>query len=183
MRKLSFDEIKTKNLSGINSDEESRHPVYVIAHNIRSLFNVGSIFRTSDALRVKKLYLTGYTAHPPRDEIEKVALGSTVTVPWEHRDDIFEVIDILKNNHVSVIALEHTDESRDFQQYNYNFPVGIILGNEYDGLPGDVVEKLNLAVEIPMYGKKQSLNVATSFGVIGYELIRQLKQKGISHDS
>jgi len=178
MRKLSFEEVKRKCLSLEELEKLPRNPIYVIAHNIRSLFNVGSIFRTSDALRVKKIFLTGFTGHPPRDEIEKVALGSTKTVPWVYRRNVIEVINLLKKENVNIVALEHTDCSIDFQEFEYKFPSAIMLGNEYDGLPDYVIRMLECAVEIPMYGTKQSLNVATAFGIVGYELIRQLK-KGV----
>jgi len=178
MRKLTFDELNSKCLTRKNFLILPKNPIYVIAHNIRSLHNVGSIFRTSDALKIEKLFLTGFTGYPPRDEIEKVALGATETVSWEYNKDVFEIIDRLKKDKVEIIVLEQTDKSIDFQEFNYNFPIAIILGNEYDGMPDEVIKVLDKSVEIPMYGTKQSLNVATSFGIIGYELLRRLKQQG-----
>ena len=121
MKKLSYNEIKHNCLSPKELERLPKNPIYVVAHNIRSLFNVGSIFRTSDALRVEKLFLTGFTGHPPRDEIEKVALGSTETVLWEYNENIFEIIEILRKLHVNIVALEHTDESKEFQEFKYEF--------------------------------------------------------------
>lgn len=179
IRKLEFEEVKSKYFSKEELENKKRNPVYFICENIRSLYNVGSIFRTSDALRIEKIFLTGFTGFPPRKEISKVALGAEETVPWEQNENTAEVIIRLKKQGVKIIALEHTDSSKYFQEYEFSFPVGIILGHEYEGIKQETIKLCDDSVEIDMHGTKQSLNVATAAGVIGYELLRQLKSKSI----
>jgi len=175
MKKLTFDKInKTRCLTLKELKKLNRNPITVVCENIRSLYNVGSIFRTMDGIRGEKLYLCGYTGHPPRKEIDKVALGAVESVPWEYERDTFKVINRLKGEGVKIIALEHTDISLDFQKFQYKFPLAVVLGNEYDGISDGVVKHCDYSVEIPMHGIKQSLNVATAFGVIAYEVLRQL---------
>lgn len=173
MLKLSFEEINKRTYSLIDLETLPRHPIYVVCENIRSLYNVGSIFRTADGIRARKLYLCGYTGYPPRKEIDKVALGAVESVPWEYHQDITKVLRNLKDERIQVVALEHTDTSIDFQTFQYSFPMAIVVGHEYDGLTQEALNYCRDAVEIPMYGIKQSLNVATAFGVIGYEIVRQ----------
>jgi len=175
MKKLTFDKInKTRCLTLKELKKLNRNPITVVCENIRSLYNVGSIFRTMDGIRGEKLYLCGYTGHPPRKEIDKVALGAVESVPWEYERDTFKVINRLKGEGVKIIALEHTDISLDFQKFQYKFPLAVVLGNEYDGISDEIVKHCDYSVEIPMHGIKQSLNVATAFGVIAYEVLRQL---------
>jgi tRNA G18 (ribose-2'-O)-methylase SpoU len=173
MLKLSFEDINQRTFSLLDLKTLPRHPVYVVCENIRSLYNVGSIFRTADGIRAEKVYLCGYTGYPPRKEIDKTALGAQDAVPWEYHENVAEVLQYLKANSIQVVALEHTDNSYDFQTFNYSFPMAIVLGHEYEGLTQEALNQCQCAVEIPMYGLKQSLNVATAFGVIGYELLRQ----------
>jgi len=158
--------------------ELPRFPVYVILENIRSLLNVGSIFRTADGLRVAQLILTGYTGRPPRKEIEKAALGAVDSVPWIEYKSSPEAISELKKNDISIVALEQTEDSVDFQSFQYSFPTAIILGNEYDGIEQETLDLCDDCVNIPMFGVKQSLNVGTALGVIGYEMYRQNKLNG-----
>ena len=177
IKKLDFDEVKSRTLSNSELKNKNRNPVYFICENVRSLYNVGSIFRTCDALRAKKIFLTGFTGFPPRKEISKVALGAEESVPWEQNNDTGEIITKLKEDGIKVIALEHTNKSKYFQEYDFQFPVAIVLGHEYEGIKQETLELCDDSVEIDMHGIKQSLNVATSVGVIGYELLRQLKLK------
>jgi len=179
IKKLSFEEIYEKYPSLDELRSKKRNPIYFICENIRSLYNVGSIFRTSDALRVKKIFLTGFTGYPPRKEISKVALGAEESVPWESETDTKKVIEKLKQEGVMIIALEHTKTIKFFQEYEFRFPVAIVLGHEYEGIKQDTLSLCDDSVEIDMYGIKQSLNVATAVGVIGYELLRQLKEKNL----
>ncbi len=174
MKKLSFEEInKTRCLTLDELKKLKRNPITVVCENIRSLFNVGSIFRTMDGIRGEKLYLCGYTGCPPRKEIDKVALGAVESVQWEHKWDTVKVIEELKSKGIKVVALEQTDSSVDFQKFQYEFPLAVVLGNEYDGISDEVVKHCDFSVEIPMYGVKQSLNVATSFGIVGYEILKR----------
>lgn len=148
-------------------------PIYVILENIRSLFNVGSIFRTADGLRAARVILTGYTGRPPRKEIDKASLGSVEAVPWTSYADTKDAIRELRDKGIFIVALEQTEDSVNFQEFRYQFPTAVVLGNEYDGINQDTLELCDACVTIPMLGIKQSLNVGTAFGIIGYEMYRQ----------
>lgn len=170
-RKLTDAELKSMRPVRAELLSAERFPVSVIAENVRSLYNVGSIFRTSDGALIEKLWLCGYTGYPPRKEIDKTALGSVETVPWEHSTDTVSVIRGLKSAGYSIVALEHTDSSADFRDVEYDFPVCLMLGNEVDGLSVEAVGLCDMAVEIPMYGIKQSLNVSVAYGILIYHLV------------
>ena len=157
------------------TDETGRFPIYIILENIRSLYNVGSIFRTSDAARIHKIFTTGITGHPPRKEIAKTALGAQDTVPWEHCNDSREIIQRLKSDGVTIVAVEHTDESISFWEAEFSFPVCFIFGFEVEGIMQETLNQADFAVSIPMFGHKGSLNVAVSAGVILFEALRRLK--------
>lgn len=143
-----------------------------MAHNIRSLYNVGALFRTADGAGVSKIYLTGYTGQPPRDQISKTALGAEETVPWEHYVDPLELIDKLKKEGVSIVALESTKDSVLYTDFKPNFPLCLIVGHEVEGVPDELLEKCDDVIHIPMRGVKESLNVTIAFGVAVYELLR-----------
>jgi len=152
-----------------------RFPIYVLLDNIRSLYNVGSIFRTSDGARIAKLFLCGYTPHPPRKEIEKTALGATVTVPWEYVKDARSVIDNLKSQGIRICVLEHTNESRKYYSLTKtDFPLCLVVGSEIAGVSKDIITQADIAVEIPMKGMKQSLNAAVAYGIAVFELVKIL---------
>lgn len=144
----------------------------VIAHNIRSLHNVGSIFRSCDAFGVEKLYLTGITGTPPRKEIAKVALGSEHRVAWEHVEDVLELVRRLKSEGCTIVALDNRPQAVPIDQF---CPIGqnaIILGNEVEGIELDVLDQCDTLVEIPMKGRKQSLNVSVATGIALFALTR-----------
>jgi tRNA G18 (ribose-2'-O)-methylase SpoU len=176
MRKLTHSEIKAqrKNLSEINNFK--RNPIYILCDNIRSIFNVGAIFRTSDAAFIEKIYLTGYTPYPPRKEIEKVALGATLSVPWEYRKNPMEVIQELKVRNIKIISLEITDNRKYYWEIvKEDFPLCVILGNEITGVSKELIEASDYSIEIPMYGMKQSLNVSVACGIVIYEMVKKTK--------
>ncbi|MFC2089087.1 RNA methyltransferase [Calditrichota bacterium] len=176
MRKLSYEEILAKRPTLSELSPLDRFPIYCLVENVRSLYNVGSIFRTSDSVRLNKLYLTGYTGYPPRREIEKTALGATESVPWIHYPDTKKAITELKQNKVKLVALEHTSESKPYTEVTYNFPLCIMLGNEVDGLSESLVAKADQSIEIPMYGLKQSLNVSVAYGVVIFHILQQFQE-------
>ncbi|MCK5077154.1 MAG: RNA methyltransferase [Calditrichia bacterium] len=155
--------------------EIKRAPVVVILENIRSLYNVGSIFRTSDAAAVEKLYLTGFTGQPPRKEIDKTALGAVDSVPWEYRKDSIALLDELKQDGYKIAVLEHCHGSKDIFHYEWEGKTAIILGNEVFGVTDEVAAKADVALEIPMFGVKQSLNVSVAYGISIYALINGFK--------
>ncbi|MBI5530189.1 MAG: RNA methyltransferase [Candidatus Doudnabacteria bacterium] len=149
---------------------------YVIAHNIRSLLNVGSIFRTADAFGVTKIYLTGYTGTPEnpvhKNKISKSALGAENWVPWEHRPSAAKLIKELKQNQVQIIALENNVASQDIKKFKPKFPAALLLGEEVKGIAKPLLKACDAVVEIPMVGKKESLNVSVAFGIAAYELTK-----------
>ncbi len=176
--KLTNEEIKGKRPKADELRGFERFPVAVIAENVRSLYNVGSMFRTSDGALIEKLFLCGYTGYPPRKEIDKTALGSVETVPWEHNTDTLSVIGDYRERGYSIVALEHTDSSVSYLEAEYKFPLCLMLGNEVEGLSAEAVAMADMAVEIPMYGIKQSLNVSVAYGILVYHLINEFRRRG-----
>lgn len=170
--KLSYEEITSSRFSPKNLSEIKRFPLVVVLENIRSLYNVGSIFRTSDAAAIEKLYLTGFTGTPPRKEINKTALGAVDTVPWEYISDRIKLISRLKEEGFTIAALEHCYESINIFDYKWQQKMVLILGNEVFGVTDDITAMADVALEIPMFGTKQSLNVAVAFGISVYALIQ-----------
>ena len=145
--------------------------LYIIAHNIRSLYNIGTIFRTADALGIDKLFLTGYSGYPPRQEISKVALGAEESVNWQHYSSLNYLIKKLKKNKINIIALETGQDSIDYLKYKPNFPLALIVGNEVKGLSSKILNNIDQKISLPMNGLKESLNVGIALGVAGYYII------------
>ena len=171
MKKLTHDEIAQNRSTLETLHEVKKLPVYVLLDNIRSNYNVGSIFRTSDGVMIEKLILTGYTPHPPKKEILKTALGSTESVNWEYVSDPKEAILILKAQGIKICALELAENSTEYYNVNTDaFPVCLIVGNEFTGVQQDLLDLCDMTLEIPQYGIKQSLNVAVAYGVAIFEL-------------
>lgn len=155
----------------------TRFPINVILDNIRSAYNVGSFFRTSDAARIRKLYLCGITCYPPHNKIPKTALGAQDSVPWEHNKNTEEVIKKLKKQGNQIVAVEQTPDAVSYWEFKYKKPCTLIFGNEINGVGEDILKLADAKVYIPMYGKKKSLNVVVSFGVVLYEVLRRIKIK------
>jgi len=180
MRKLLHDEIAQNRLSPENLGAGKRLPIYVLLDNIRSLYNVGSIFRTSDGAFIEKMFLTGFTPYPPRPEIEKTALGATSTIPWEYYKDPVEIITKLKEQNIKIVSLEHTNKSIPYYDYKpQDYPLCLVIGNEIKGIKDEVIQLSDIAIEIPMYGVKQSLNVSVAYGIALFDLVRIVKQNNI----
>jgi 23S rRNA (guanosine2251-2'-O)-methyltransferase len=156
--------------------------IFVILHNIRSLYNIGSMFRTADAVGVSRVYLTGYTSTPvdafgkPRTEITKTALGAERTVSWEYKRRFIDVYKKCKEDDVYLVALEQDKSSVDYRTVRSHKPFALVVGNEVTGLPKSVREKCDVIAEIPMRGAKESLNVSVAFGIMLYTLINNAKQ-------
>lgn len=180
MKKLSYEQLDSKRPSLSALTHKDRFPIYAVLEDIRSMYNVGSIFRTSDAARIEKLFLCGYTAYPPRKEIDKTALGATESVPWHHHEMAVEIVDSLKKENVTIIALEHTDQSKDLYHTDLPFPAAVVFGNEINGLSPAILELADIALEIPMYGMKHSLNVSVAYGIVIYELLRKYRHQKVA---
>jgi 23S rRNA (guanosine2251-2'-O)-methyltransferase len=194
MKKLSHDEISEKRYTLDNLHSSPKMPVYVLLNSIRSNYNVGSIFRTSDGAMIAKLYLCGYTPHPPlpgeegrgtgKKEVLKTALGSTESVEWEYVKDPVKIILELKKQGVKICALEMTSKSRLYHNVSPgDFPLCLIVGNEITGVAQELIDLCDFSIEIPQYGIKQSLNAAVAYGIAVFELRRIFddtrKAKGI----
>lgn len=141
---------------------------YVICDNIRSLENIGSIFRTADALGVTKVFLTGICGQPPHSKISKTALGAEKNVDWEHHWQVWRIIDKLKKEKVNIIVLEQTKNSLPYTRFKPKFPLALVLGNEIKGVSKSVLKKADQIIHLPMSGKKESLTVSVAFGATGY---------------
>lgn len=173
MKKLTHEEVGQNRISLEESKTVKRNPIYILCDNIRSIYNVGSIFRTSDAALIEKIYLTGYTPYPPRQEIEKVALGATNSVPWEYFKNPGEVVNIIKNKGIKLVSLEITDKSRMYYEVKKEeFPLCLVLGNELTGVSNNIIEASDFSLEIPQYGFKHSINVSVAYGIAVFELVR-----------
>lgn len=150
---------------------------YVIAHNIRSLYNVGSIFRTADAFGLTKIYLTGYTGTPAnvihRKKISKTALGAEGWVPWEYQPSAVRLIKDLRLKKVNIAALENNRKAESLVNFKPKFPLALVLGEEVRGVSQALLKLCDKVIQIPMMGKKESLNVSVAFGVAAYKIIEQ----------
>jgi len=176
MRKLTHEEIAGRRIPRDLIMKTERFPLYGMLDNIRSLYNVGSMFRTSDGALVRKMYLCGYTPIPPRKEIEKTSLGATNTVPWEHYKNPLDAIVRLKAEGAKICILEQTTGTIPYHQLDKkDFPLCLVVGNELTGVSQQVIDAADMAVEIPMHGMKQSLNAAVAYGIALFELVRILK--------
>ena len=145
--------------------------------NIRSLHNVGAIFRTADAAGVNKLYLCGMTGTPPRPEIRKAALGAEESVAWEYFKQTHEALDNLKREGYFIVALENTPLSVDYRRAAYRFPLALVVGHEFNGIAPEILQHGDAVVSLPMRGTKISLNVAVAFGIAAYAIAERREAK------
>lgn len=144
--------------------------IYLVCHNIRSLHNVGSFFRTADVFGVSKIYLCGYTGTPPRDQISKVALGAEEWISWEHKKQTTSLLKKLKKEGVKIVALETGQASKSLRNFKPKLPMALVVGNEIEGIPQNIIDLADEVVKIPMVGKKESLNVSVAAGIALYAL-------------
>jgi 23S rRNA (guanosine2251-2'-O)-methyltransferase len=151
----------------------TRIPVAVLLDNVRSLYNVGSFFRTADAAGIEKLYLTGITGHPPQKALSKTALGAEATVRWEHAWEPPPLVERLRLEGYEIAAIETSVHAVDLFDWTPAFPVCVVFGHEVEGIRPELSARCDTFVRIPMLGSKHSLNVATAGGVVMYELLRK----------
>jgi tRNA G18 (ribose-2'-O)-methylase SpoU len=175
MRKLKNSELNRVDVKGFKNVEKI--PLIVILDNIRSLNNVGSVFRTSDAFIVEKIYLCGITAQPPHKEIHKTALGSTDSVVWEYVEDTLELIEKLKKDNVKTASIEQADNSTKLQDFEIepNQKYAVVFGNEVKGVQQEVVSTSDYCIEIPQFGTKHSLNISVSVGVVVWDIFKKMR--------
>ena len=177
-RKLKNSELDRKSISEFK--EATKTPLIVILDNIRSLNNIGSVFRTGDAFLIEKIYLCGITATPPHKDIQKTALGATETVDWEYVEDTIPLIKKLQAENVEVLAIEQAEGAIMLNDFlpNKNKTYAVVFGNEVKGVQQEVVSVSDGILEIPQLGSKHSLNIAVSTGVVLWDLFSKLNKQG-----
>jgi tRNA G18 (ribose-2'-O)-methylase SpoU len=155
----------------------ARHPVHIVLDNIRSAFNVGSIFRTSDAGAVEHIHLCGMSAHPPHKKLEKTALGAFEYIPWTYYERTRDCLMTLKEQGIPIVGIEVAPNAVSLHDFRWPQPVAIVLGNEVDGINEKRLRQCDTIVKIPMHGYKNSINVATAFGIVLYDILAQRQIK------
>lgn len=174
MRKLENSELERKSIDAFKESEKT--PLILVLDDIRSLHNIGSVFRTADAFLIEKIYLCGITATPPNKEIHKTALGATETVTWEHHENVLEVIANLKKENVTTLAIEQVESAIFLQNFEVekNQKYALIFGNEVFGVSQEAVSLCDGCIEIPQLGTKHSLNISVSAGIVVWDLFKKL---------
>ncbi len=175
MRKLENSELDRKSIEDFKQSEKT--PIIIVLDDIRSLHNIGSVFRTADAFLVEKIYLCGITATPPNKEIHKTALGATETVAWEHSKNVLEVIENLKRENINVLAIEQVESAVFLQDFKVEKDIkyALVFGNEVFGVSQKAVELCDGCIEIPQLGTKHSLNISVSAGIVVWDLFQKMK--------
>ena len=175
MRKLRNNELGRISVSTFK--KTTKTPIIVVLDNIRSLNNVGAVFRTSDAFLIEKIYLCGITATPPHREIHKTALGATESVDWEYKENTLSLVNELKVQGVVVAAIEQAENSVMLDEFSLDATkkIAIVLGNEVKGVQQEVVSTADYCVEIPQKGTKHSLNISVSCGVVLWDLYQKFQ--------
>jgi tRNA G18 (ribose-2'-O)-methylase SpoU len=173
MRKLENSELERKSIDDFKKSEKT--PLILVLDDIRSLHNIGSVFRTADAFLIEKIILCGITATPPNKEIHKTALGATETVTWEHHENVLEVIANLKEQNIITLAIEQVESSIFLQDFKIdkNQKYALIFGNEVYGVAQEAVALCDGCIEIPQLGTKHSLNISVSAGIVVWDLFKQ----------
>lgn len=174
MRKLENSELERKSIDDFKKSEKT--PLILVLDDIRSLHNIGSVFRTADAFLIEKIYLCGITATPPNKEIHKTALGATETVAWEHHPDVLEVIENLKKDKVTTLAIEQVESAVFLQDFKVEKgrKYALVFGNEVYGVSQEAVAICDGCIEIPQLGTKHSLNISVSAGIVVWDIFKQL---------
>ena len=168
-RKLKLEELNRVSIADFK--QQKKDPVIVLLDNVRSLHNVGSVFRTCDAMAVEKLYLCGITAKPPHREIQKTAIGATESMNWEYIEDAINIIHRYKKEGYTIISVEQTSNSIALGNYNWkNEKVLLVFGNEVDGVQQKIIDLSDFSLEIPQWGTKHSFNITVSTGIVLWDL-------------
>ena len=170
MRKLSMKELGRKSVEEFK--ESPKTPVIAVLENVRSAYNVGSVFRTADAFLIEAIYITGYIAKPPHKEIKKTALGGEETVEWKHFPSGKDAVEALKSDGYKIFAVEQVENSISLEKFDPAGKTAVIFGNEVTGVEQSTIALCDGTIEIPQLGMKHSLNIATAAGVVLWELVR-----------
>ena len=170
MRKLSMDELNRKSVEEFKQSQKKK--IIVVLDNIRSMHNVGSVFRTSDAFLIEAICICGFTAQPPHRDINKTALGATETVDWIYYEKTTTAIDALKQNNYSIYAVEQTEGSISLENFAITGkPIAVVFGNEVEGVSDEVLQLVDGCIEIPQLGMKHSLNISVAAGIVLWKLV------------
>ncbi|MEP3838797.1 MAG: RNA methyltransferase [Algibacter sp.] len=175
MRKLKNSELDRLSVDAFKDAKKT--PLIIVLDNIRSLNNIGSVFRTSDAFLIEKIYLCGITAKPPHKDIHKTALGSTDTVDWEYAENTLDIVEKLQADNIKVCAIEQAENAIMLNNFKTeaNTKYALVFGNEVKGVAQNVVNTSDFVIEIPQFGTKHSLNISVSCGVVTWDLFSKLQ--------
>ena len=175
MRKLENSELERKSVEGFKQSKKT--PLVLVLDDVRSLHNIGSVFRTADAFLVEKIILCGITATPPNKEIHKTALGATETVAWEHYENVLDAITALKKDNVITLAIEQVESAVFLQDFKVDVSkkYALVFGNEVHGVAQEAVALCDGCIEIPHLGTKHSLNISVSTGIVVWDLFKKMK--------
>jgi len=174
MRKLENSELERKSIEDFKKSDKT--PLILVLDDIRSLHNIGSVFRTADAFLVEKIILCGITATPPNKEIHKTALGATETVSWEHHENVIEVIENLKKENIVTLAIEQVESAVFLQDFTVekNQKYALVFGNEVFGVSQEAVAVCDGCIEIPQLGTKHSLNISVTAGIVIWDIFKKI---------
>jgi tRNA G18 (ribose-2'-O)-methylase SpoU len=177
---MKFRKLKNSELQRISAEEyklSEKTPLIVILDNIRSLNNIGSVFRTADAFLIKKIYLCGITAQPPHRDIHKTALGASDSVDWEYVENITELIQNIRKQKIDILSIEQSEDSIPLNEFmvKNDTTYAVVFGNEVKGVSQEVVSSSDAVIEIPQWGTKHSLNISVSAGVVIWDLFCKLR--------
>ncbi|MBF0449949.1 MAG: hypothetical protein HQK75_04545 [Candidatus Magnetomorum sp.] len=175
-RPLNKTEIRSKKISRSEFSNISRNPIYVVLDSLKCAHNIGTILRLSDALLVKKVYICGKTIVPPNRKIKASSRGSEKWVEWEYKKDIVKLIKEFKEQGIFIVSSEISSSSIDYNDAEYNLPVCLVLGREYDGICAEVLNISDCAVHLPIFGMANSINVSTTASVLLYDIIKRLNK-------
>lgn len=174
MRKLTMNELNRKSVEGFKSAEKV--PITVVLDNVRSMHNVGSVFRTADAFLIEHIILCGYTPKPPHRDIQKTALGATETVHWSYQENIIVTLSELQSNGYTIVGVEQAEGSQMLQNLAItpNQKIALVFGNEVDGVSDEALALCSICIEIPQSGSKHSLNISVAAGIVLWECYKSI---------
>lgn len=172
MRKLSMEELERKSVDDFRAAEKV--PLVVVLDNVRSMHNVGSVFRTSDGFLIEGIYLCGYTPQPPHRDINKTALGATETVAWSYFKSTMEAVHALREKGFRILSVEQAENSISLENLGWDgkSPLALVFGNEVEGVAQEVIDHCDGCLEIPQWGMKHSLNISVAAGIVLWEMVR-----------
>ncbi len=179
IRKLSMNELNRKSVDEFKRSEKI--PIIIVLENIRSMYNVGSVFRTADAFLIEAIFISGYTAQPPRKEIDKTALGATETVNWKYFSTTRQALDELKKSGYRLFAIEQVEKSISLEKFGglNTGKIALIFGNEVSGVNEETILMCDGCVEIPQFGMKHSLNISVAVGIVLWEVVRTAVKRNL----